>query len=93
MPHLALLVIPKVALESDLIGATIIVMSTTIFAVFVQLAVAILPVMGIQVGSAELTNALQTILVIVTGLWIWFKRVQTGDVKWFGKRNSSYTNY
>ena len=66
-------------------------MSTTIFAVFVQLAVAILPVMGIQVGSAELTNALQTISVIVTGLWIWFARVQKGDVKVFGGRKAQWS--
>lgn len=64
--------------------------STTIVAVFVQLAVVILPMLGIQVGSVELTNALQTITVIVTGLWIWFQRLQRGDVSFFGSYKRNY---
>ena len=65
-------------------------MSKTISLIFVQLAVVVLPMMGIQVGSAELTSMMQTIIVIVSGLWIWFERVQRGDVGIFGKRITHY---
>lgn len=61
-------------------------MSTTIAAVFIQFAVIFLPMMGIQVGTDQLTVAVQTITVIVTGLWIWYRRVAVGDVKLFGGR-------
>ncbi len=59
-------------------------MSTTISAVFVQLLVVILPMFGVTVGSAQLTSTAQTIIVIVTGFWIWYQRYQKGDVKLFG---------
>ena len=61
-------------------------MSKTISMIFVQLAVVIFPMMGIQVGSAELTSVIQTITVIVSGLYIWYERVQKGDVTIFGSR-------
>lgn len=61
-------------------------MSTQIIAIFLQLLVVILPVFGVQVGSAELTNAIQTITTIIVGLFIWYKRVQVGDIKWFGAK-------
>lgn len=68
-------------------------MSTTISSIFVQLAVVILPMLGIQVGSDALTNAIQTIVVIGTGLYIWVARVRKGDVSIFGARKTSYTKY
>ena len=61
-------------------------MSTQIFAVFVQLLVVILPVFGVIVGSSELTNAIQTITTVIVGLYIWYRRVQVGDIKWFGAK-------
>lgn len=57
-----------------------------------QLLTVLLPVVGVQVGSAELTNAAQTIIVIVSGLWIWYERVQKGDVTIFGQRRTPYTD-
>ena len=60
--------------------------SQTISAVFIQIAVVLLPMMGIQVGSDQLTVVIQTITVIVTGLWIWVRRYQNGDVNIFGGR-------
>jgi len=59
-------------------------MSTTIASVFLQFAIIFLPMMGIQVGSDQLTVAVQTIVVIATGLWIWIQRVKKGDIKIFG---------
>lgn len=61
-------------------------MSTTIASVFVLLASQILPLIGIEVGSEQLTNTVSTIVAIVTGLVIWYRRVQAGDVKVSGTR-------
>ena len=61
-------------------------MSTTISGVLLQLAAVILPMLGISIGTDELTSAIQTIVVIATGLWIWYERVKKGGVNWFGKR-------
>jgi hypothetical protein len=60
--------------------------SQTITAVLIQLAVVILPMFGVRVGTDNLTNAVQTITVIGTGLWIWVRRYQEGDVSFFGAR-------
>ncbi len=67
-------------------------MSTTIASVFIQFAVIFLPMMGVKVGSDQLTVTIQTITVIVTGLWIWIQRVQKGDVKVFGGRKVKYSD-
>lgn len=64
--------------------------SQTISAVIVQLAVVLLPMMGIKVGSDQLTVAIQTITVIATGLWIWMRRFQEGDVTLLGARKATY---
>ena len=61
-------------------------MSKTVSSIFLQLAVLVLPMLGITVGSEALTTTVQTIVLIVTGLFIWFDRVQRGDVSWFGGR-------
>ena len=68
-------------------------MSTTISAVAVQLLVVFLPMFGVRVGSDDLTIAVQTVVVIVSGLYIWVERVHRGDVKWFGARKEKYSNY
>lgn len=61
-------------------------MSITIASVFIQFAVIFLPMIGIQVGSDQLTVAIQTIVTIVTGIVIWVRRVQVGDVSLTGAR-------
>ncbi len=68
-------------------------MSTTISAVILNLLVMLLPYLGITVGSDQLTNAVQTIVVIVTGAWIWYQRTKlqkavagNGDVTALGVR-------
>lgn len=61
-------------------------MSTTIIAVIVQLLSLGLPKLGITVGSEELTGTLQTIVLIGSGLWIWYRRTQKGDVSGLGVR-------
>lgn len=59
-------------------------MSTTIIAVIVNLLSVFLPKAGVQVGSDELTATIQTIVAVVSGLWIWRERVSRGDVNPLG---------
>ena len=61
-------------------------MSTTIIAVLVQLLSVGLPLLGITVGTEELTTTASTIAIIVTGIWIWRERVKVGDVSAMGVR-------
>lgn len=63
-------------------------MSQTIIAVVVQLLAIALPKLGITVGSEELTNAVSTILVILSGIWIWYRRTKVGDVNAIGVKKS-----
>lgn len=60
--------------------------STTIGAVIVNILSMVLPKIGITIGTDELTSTMQVIITIVTGLWIWYQRVQRGDVTPLGKR-------
>jgi drug/metabolite transporter (DMT)-like permease len=62
-------------------------MSTTIVAVLVQLLALGLPQIGVTVGTDSLTNALTTLLVVVSGVWIWIERVRRGDVSALGRRH------
>jgi hypothetical protein len=62
-------------------------MSTTIVAVFINLLSMLLPTIGVDVGTEELTQAVQVLVAVVTGLWIWFQRVQKGDVSVVGVRH------
>lgn len=67
--------------------------STTVAAVIVNLLATLLPYIGIQVGSDQLTTTIQTLVAIGTGLFIWYKRTTLqaapggfGDVKASGVR-------
>jgi len=61
-------------------------MSQVILATFVNLAVTLFPLIGIQVGGDDLTKTIQVITAIVTGVWIWIRRVKQGDVSVLGMR-------
>lgn len=61
-------------------------MSTTIVAVIVNLLSVGLPYAGITIGTDELTTTIQTIVAIVTGLWIWKQRIALGGVTNLGFR-------
>jgi len=61
-------------------------MSTTIASVFVLLATQLLPLIGVTVGSEQLTTTIQTLVAIGTGVWIWIQRVKVGDVGVLGGR-------
>lgn len=61
-------------------------MSTTIASVFVMLASQLLPMIGIEVGSEQLTQTISTLVTIIAGLIIWYRRVSAGDVTASGRR-------
>jgi len=61
-------------------------MSQTYIAIFVQFAVILLPMIGVRVGSDELTAAIQTFMAIGAGFWVLIRRFQAGDVSPLGFR-------
>lgn len=63
-----------------------ITMSKTVISSAVAILVSLLPLIGVNVGSEQLTEAVQTIIVVVSGVVIWFERVRKGDVSVVGKR-------
>ena len=46
----------------------------------------VLPQIGVNIGSAELTSTLQTLFTVGAGVWIWVRRVQMGGVNILGAR-------
>lgn len=61
-------------------------MSQTIVAVVLNLLSTVLPWAGVSIGSDQLTTTIQTLVAIGTGLYIWYLRVQKGDVNVAGLR-------
>ena len=61
-------------------------MSQTIVSVIATLLVTLLPKVGVSVGSEELTTTIQTIVIVVSGIWIWIQRVRLGGVTALGMR-------
>jgi len=59
-------------------------MSTTVIASIISILAVVLPLLGIEVGSEQLTVAAQTIAVVLSGLWVWFQRVKRSDVNFAG---------
>ncbi len=54
--------------------------------VILQLLTIGLPLIGVNAGSAQLTTTVQTIVLIGSGLWIWYRRTLAGDVNAAGLR-------
>lgn len=70
-------------------------MSTTISAVIINLLSVGLPLLGISVGSEQLTTFVQVLIAIGTGVWIWYQRTTLqkapggiGDVSALGVRKA-----
>ena len=61
-------------------------MSLTIGMIMVNILAAILPYLGIQIGTEELTTTVQTLILVVTGVGAWYGRFRVGDVNAFGGR-------
>jgi len=62
-------------------------MSTQVIASLSSILAVVLPLLGVEVGSEQLTIALSTIVVVVAGLWNYAKRVSQDDVNLAGIRN------
>jgi uncharacterized membrane protein len=63
-------------------------MSQTYSAALIALAAQILPLIGEQVGTDELTTTLSTILTILSGVWILRRRFRQGDIYVSGRRRA-----
>lgn len=61
-------------------------MSQIISAVVIQFLTIGLPLIGVTLGSDQLTSFAQTLIMIGTGVWIWVRRVQMRDVTAAGVR-------
>jgi hypothetical protein len=61
-------------------------MSQTVIVVAIQLLVTLLPLIGINLGTEQLTNFVQVFVYIVGGLWIYVRRLQAGGINLVGKR-------
>lgn len=51
-------------------------MSTTIAAVLINLLATLLPFIGVNAGSEQLTTTVQTLVAIGTGIYIWYRRTK-----------------
>ena len=58
--------------------------SSTYTAVIINVLAQVLPFLGISVGSEALTTTAQTLIAIVSGLWILKERFSKGGVGVFG---------
>ena len=63
-------------------------MSQTYISALVIILVTILPKLGVQIGSEELTSLIQAVLVLASGAYIMYRRYQTGDIKITGGRKA-----
>lgn len=61
-------------------------MSQTIISLIIGFLAYFLPKWGVVIGNETLTSTAQTIVIIVSGLWIYWRRVQKGDVTLAGVR-------
>ena len=68
-------------------------MSTQVIAVIITLLANLLPMVGVNVGSEDLTKTAQVLITVISGLWIWYQRTTLqhapmgqGDVNKLGFR-------
>ncbi len=59
-------------------------MSSTVVAVILNILVMVLPRIGVTLGTDQLTSAIQVVVAIIGGAWIWFTHVQSGNLTFFG---------
>ena len=52
----------------------------------INLLATVLPFLGVNIGTEQLTTTVATLLAIGTALWVWYKRVSAGDVSIVGVR-------
>ena len=59
-------------------------MSTKVISAIVSILVMVLPLVGVSVGTEQLTSTIQTVVVIVSGLWVWYRTVTKENLGVFG---------
>jgi hypothetical protein len=52
----------------------------------VVILITILPRIGVQIGSVELTTLIQAVFTVAGGVWIMWRRFQRGDITTVGVR-------
>lgn len=62
--------------------------SQTYASVIVIVLAQLLPKLGVEIGSDQLTTTITTILTIVGALWVLIRRHRAGDVTLFGRRKA-----
>ena len=70
----------------ELRGHKYTMVSTTYIAVIVNVLSFLLPKLGVEIGSEQLTSTIQTLITLGSGLWILIQRYQKGDVNVLGVR-------
>jgi len=63
-------------------------MSATILSLVIGILAEVLPRIGIQVGSAELTTTVQTLMLLISGIGIYWGRYRQGDITPFGVKKN-----
>lgn len=61
-------------------------MSTKVIASVASLLAVLLPLFGVNLGTAELTTTIQSIVVIASALWVWFRTVKKEGLSPLGFR-------
>ncbi len=61
-------------------------MSQIYLAGAIQLLTIFLPMIGVQLPSDQLTSFAQTLILIITSIWILIRRHQQGDINVLGAR-------
>ena len=59
-------------------------MSSTYIAILTNLLVTVLPLIGITIGTEAITTTVQTLVAVITGLWVLKERFSRGDVNVVG---------
>lgn len=54
--------------------------SSTYIATIISILATVLPLFGIQVGTEALTTTAQTIVIVLSGLWVLKERFNRGDI-------------
>lgn len=67
-------------------------MSQTYIAAIASLLVVVLPMFGVRVGTDEITSIMQSIVVLVSSVWVIVRRYQAGGVTPLGAYKSIYSD-
>lgn len=61
-------------------------MSTTILAALINILATALPMLGVNIGTEQLTTTVATLFALGSAAYIWWNRTRSGDVTAVGVR-------